>query len=223
ERRETYATSGPRILLWFDLLMANGPELPMGSIVKTNVAPRFRVRAMGAPRQAPGCPEETITALEPERIAKLCMGECYYPTDERHSITGVEVVRVRPQTSPGEDIGGLIEDPWQTIPCPEGQDTCVVEFTDEDFTEGMRDAVYYVRVLQEPTEAINADNLRTQFDAAGKPVAVQPCGVGAVSAPGDDCMAEAAERAWSSPIFVDYAAGAPFALAGSDGAQEAGL
>lgn len=204
ERRETYATSGPRILLWFDLLPTDGPELPMGSIVEMNAAPRFRVRAMGAPRQAPGCPDETITALAPERIAKLCMGECYHPTDERHFITGVEVVRVRPQISPGEDIGGLIEDPWRTIPCPGSRDSCVVEFTDEDFTKGKRDAVYYVRALQAPTEAINADNLRTRFDAAGNPVSVKPCGVGAASLPDDDCMAEAAERAWSSPIFVDY-------------------
>ena len=203
-RRETYATSGPRILLWFDLLRKNGAELPMGSIVESGSNPRFRVRAVGAPIQAAGCPEETYAALAPERVDTLCMGECYHPTDQRHPLTAIEVVRVRPQASADESLDGLIEDPWLTIPCPPQEDSCVVEFEDEEFSSARRDAVYYVRAIQAPTPAINADNLRTRFDADGNPTSVDPCGAGAVSRPGDDCVGEAAERAWSSPIFVDY-------------------
>jgi hypothetical protein len=207
ERRETYATSGPRILLWFDLLQPDGDELPMGSMVETEQVPTFRVRAMGAPRQAPGCPEDTYSALTPERIDSLCMGECYHPTDQRHFLTAIEVVRVRPQIANDESVDQLIEDPWRILACPAQSETCVAEFSDEEFAASGRDAVYYVRALQEPTAAVNADNLRTRFDAQGAPVAVDPCGVAAVSRPGDDCVGEAAERAWSSPIFVDYGPG----------------
>src|SRR5882724_3187338 len=51
ESREVYATSGDRILLWFDLLNDPSGPLPMGRATRLDVAPSFRVRAAGAFRQ----------------------------------------------------------------------------------------------------------------------------------------------------------------------------
>ncbi|MBF2753766.1 MAG: DUF3604 domain-containing protein, partial [Gammaproteobacteria bacterium AqS3] len=86
KRRETYATSGDRILLWFNLIQ--GPRrAPMGSKVELRTTPTFEVKAVGAFEQKPGCPEHVHDGLSPERIAELCMNECYHPSDVRRRIT----------------------------------------------------------------------------------------------------------------------------------------
>jgi len=201
-RREVYGTSGDRILLWFDLVNAPEGELPMGSSTALAWSPRFRVRAVGAFEQLPGCPEFARDALPPDRLERLCRGECYNPGEKRRRISRVEVVRIRPQVRPGEPVGDLVDDPWQTFPCPAGAAGCVVEFEDPEFTPSAREAVYYVRAIQEPTPAVNAANLRCTLDENGNCVDVEPCYGDYRTAFDDDCLAMNEERAWSSPIRV---------------------
>jgi hypothetical protein len=204
-RKEVYGTSGPRILLWFDLIDRAGGEarLPMGGEARIAENPRFRVRAAGAFEQKPGCPQDSIDALGAERLENLCLGECYYPGDARRPITRIEVVRIRPQQTPGEDVSGLIEDPWRVLPCESGGEECTVEFEDEEFGTAGREALYYVRAIQAQSPVVNADPLRCEKDADGVCVKADPC-VGDYRTPGrDDCLAPAEERAWSSPIFLD--------------------
>ena len=52
KRRETYGTSGPRILLWFN----TKDGVPMGGTTKRNGSPIFEVKAAGAHKQKPGAP-----------------------------------------------------------------------------------------------------------------------------------------------------------------------
>lgn len=207
QRREVYATSGPRILLWFDLINAPEGPLPMGSEATLSQPPTFEVRAVGAPIQLPGCPQSTRAVLPADRLQRLCAGECYHPGERRLRIEAVEVVRIFPMREAGEKPAELIQDPWRRFLCPPDPAGCVVRFTDPEPIERGRDAVYYVRVLQEPTPAINGGGYRTRYDSQGNAVAIQPCYADWRGDPGDDCLQPVRERAWSSPIFVDVQPG----------------
>jgi hypothetical protein len=208
KRKEVYGTSGDHILLWFDLKNApaeGGGEasLPMGGEARLDQAPRFEVRAIGAFKQNSGCPDYSIAAVSPEHLQYLCRGNCYNPSDDRKRITRIEVVRIRPQATPGEPVASLIEDPWKTLPCPDDPNGCTVSFEDTDFVGAKRSTAYYVRAIEEPSPAINAANLRCTYDESGRCVEINPCWGDYRTPRSDDCLATIEERAWSSPIFVD--------------------
>ncbi len=204
ERREVYATSGPRILLWFDLVPPTGESsqrIPMGGELRTSVNPSFEVRAVGSFEQVPGCPDYATTALGPERLAHVCKGECYNPSPVRRPITRIDVVRIRPQSAPGEPIEALIEDPWRSFPCDGSTAGCSIRFEDPDYAANARDAVYYVRAHEPPAPAVNAAGITCERDADGNCLSAKLCS----GAPNDDCLGTEEPRAWSSPIFVDWA------------------
>ncbi|MCS5638412.1 MAG: DUF3604 domain-containing protein, partial [Myxococcota bacterium] len=202
ESRNVYGTSGARILLDFSLVNGPaGPE-PMGSEVEMQSAPRFEVRASGAFEQLPGCPDFVGERLSPERLRRLCLGECYHPSDLRTPIDRIEIVRIRKQTGPGEKVGELIEDPWRSFECPISREGCRVSFDDPGW-ESTRETVYYARALQRATPAVNGDPLRCERDESGTCISVRSCPAsGPNFEPGDDCLSPVQERAWSSPIFV---------------------
>ncbi len=206
KRREAYGTSGPRILLWFDLLNGAEGRQPMGSAAALRRNPRFEVRAAGDFLQRPGCPEQSVAALGARRVDTLCGNECYYPGERRQLINAIEVVRIRPQIEPGEPVDGLIEDVWRRFDCPPDPNGCVVQFEDDAFVDSRRGALYYVRALQAPTPAINGAGLRAERRADGSVAQIDPCWGDYRTAADDNCLAPAQERAWSSPIFIDAAA-----------------
>jgi hypothetical protein len=205
EQKQVYGTSGPRILLWFDLLNppgSSGRSIGMGGSAAMTTEPVFQARAVGSFEQLPGCPGDAEDALGPERIERLCRGECYHPSDQRRPITRIEVVRIRPQSRAGEPVEDLIEDPWKVLPCEPDPTGCTQTFTDPEFVRDGREALYYVRAIEAPSSAVNAGLLRCETDAAGACTKVHAC----IDAPeSDDCLAETEERAWSSPIFLSTA------------------
>jgi hypothetical protein len=204
QRREVYATSGQKILLWFNAVDKAGAKTPMGGRIAASQAPTFEVRAAGAFKQKPGCPDFTKAGLDESRIAKICSGECDNPSDERSLITRIEVVKIRPQATKGEALASLIQDRFIVHTCKPDANGCTFTFTDPDFATGKRDALYYVKAIQEPEPMINADPLKCERDAAGKCVKVNLCYGDYRSGP-SDCTASAEPRAWSSPIYIDYA------------------
>jgi len=218
ERREVYGTSGERILLWFDLLDGATGTVPMGGLTTVTQAPRFRVRAAGSLVQLPGCPEWNQHEVGADRLERLCGGECYNPGNQRHRITRIEVVRIRPGGADG--VAARIEDPWRVLDCPADPAGCTVEFEDGDAVAAARDTSYYVRAIQEPTPAINGGGLRC---ADADCSVLEPCYGDWRTPYDDDCLTPVEERAWSSPIYVRFAAPAAPAPAGADpGAPPAG-
>ena len=218
KRKETYATSGHKMLLWFYYLSETGvSEVPMGGTVETSVNPSFKVVVAGSFKQLPGCPDYVKGALEAKRLLKMSLGECYHPSDERYTIERIEVVRIRPQSYQGEPVENLIEDPWLVHHCAFGETVCELSFSDPEYAAGNRDALYYVRAIEEPINMINAANLRTTFDKKGNAVAINPCYGDYRTDASDECLAKAGHRAWSSPIFVSYGDGELYSDAG--GAQ----
>jgi hypothetical protein len=204
DSRNVYATSGDRMLVWFDLL--NGPDgaVPMGSEVIMDDAPVFRVRALGAFEQKSGCPDYAVAALGKERLQSLCGGECYRPGgDRRKAITRIEIVRIRPQVRPDEKITPLIENTWKIFDCPADGSGCEIEFQDPDYALNGRSTLYYARVLQEAEPLIDGDPFGCEYDDQGVCIKRNYC-IGANATPDNNCLAEAKPRAWTSPIFIEY-------------------
>lgn len=209
EKKQVYGTSGERILLWFDLLNSDAGKKTMGAEVDMKEAPRFRVSAVGAFKQKPGCPDYVVNGLTTERMETLCRGECYNPGDERKLITRIEIIRIRPQMVKDEpmrlvDGSSRIEDVWKSFECEPNQNGCSVEFEDPEFETAGRDMIYYARAIQEPSPYINGKNLRTKYDENGQAISVNLCHNDKRTDPDDECLAMEEGRAWSSPIFVNY-------------------
>ena len=200
-KKEIYATSGPRILLWFDEI-SSGEEKPMGSEVSSSVNPSFVVKAVGSFKQKPGCPAFTSDGLSNERIEKICAGECYNPSSERQKITRIEIIKITPQIDPSESVDNLIIDPWLSLPCSNNSNGCEVRFEDKDFLEGNRQALYYARAIQEPTDTINGNALKCTYDKEGNCIEVNPCYGDYRIDEDNQCITKVEHRAWSSPIFV---------------------
>lgn len=200
KRREVYATSGPRISLWFNVSVGNHTVPMGGQLESTTDHPVLRVEAWGAPIDAPGCSESTADRFGSEILTSLCHGDCYNPQDERVGIDRIEIVRITPQVRPDESIGELIEDPWKVIENPNRDadgnpsPTMSVTVTDDTFVAGGRDALYYVRAIQVPTLAVNGSPMK---DPDGN---WHAC----TSDPDDQCLGWNEERAWSSPVYIDY-------------------
>jgi hypothetical protein len=161
----------------------------MGSETKLSTDPIFSVRAVGSFEQLPGCPDYSSGALSPEEIQRLCRGECYHPSDQRRRIARVEIIKITPQHSADESMEALIQDPWRRFECRPDPAGCRITFTDPEFASGGRDALYYARAVEEPSQAVDYDGVR----CLGTPL-------------DEDCLGETEQRAWSSPIFVDYVA-----------------
>ena len=203
KRKEVYATTGHRILLHFDLI--DGDSLnPMGSFIESTSNPTFRVKAMGSFKQLPGCPDYVHDALTEKKLQKIANGECYHPSDERYRLERIEVIKITPQNNKNEDPSTLIFDDWKTFQCNPNQVQCEVEFTDDKFENDQRDAVYYVRIIEEDSLLVNGSNMRTQVDADGHPISINPCYADYREDYEEECLGPGGHRAWSSPIFVDY-------------------
>ena len=204
KRREVYATSGQRMLLWFDHVdPVSGARTPMGGAVASDQAPAFEVRAIGAFRQKPGCPDFGATGLDQTRLKSLCSGECFNPSDARHRVTRIEVVRIRPQMTPNEPVDGLIEDKFLVHQCAPSADGCRFQFSDPAYARGARDTLYYVRAIAEAEPMINAEPVKCERDASGTCIKAKLC-FGDYRSGASDCTAPAEPRAWSSPIYLDH-------------------
>ncbi len=195
--KRTYGTSGPRMLLWFELTNYNAGSIPMGGEVIMIESPTFKVKAAGSFIQKQGCPSDSINNLSSRRLDYLCSGECYHPSDERHGIQKIEVIKITPQEYFGEPVVDLIHDTWKTFDCSNKQ-FCEVTFTDQDFS---RDSVYYVRAIQEPTLAINGTQIQVNLNQNKNITNI--CKGSYKTDLNDDCLFPASERAWSSPIYVN--------------------
>ena len=193
KNKNVYGTSGPRILLWFDIINSPTGTEPMGSEITMSQNPKFIVRAAGSFKQKEGCPLESVDALSPKRLNYLCAGECYNPSNERYIIERIEIVKITPQEYAGEAITPLIQDAWKTVSCS-GKSECVVEFEDQNYS---RDSIYYVRAIQETTLAINGGG---QSLASNE---FKLCKGSFKTDLNDDCLAPDNERAWSSPIYLN--------------------
>lgn len=204
QRRETFATSGPRMLLWFDYVGSDDTKVPMGGSLETSEAGTFKVHAVGSFKQKPGCPDYAIDALGEERIQNLCANECYNPSEQRNLIQRIEIIRIQPQITADENVSQLIDDTFLVHECEPDQNGCSFEFTDPDFSSNARDALYYARAIQEPRPTINGEPVKCERDEDGNCIKAKLCLGDYRTSEDEECLSEKDVRAWSSPIYLNY-------------------
>lgn len=191
-RKETFATSGPRMKVRFfaghgfpdDL--ANRPDgvatayasgVSMGADLVADAggaAPSFLVHAMRDPDEAP---------LQRLQVIKGWI-EGGEKMEKVYDVACSDGAAVDPETHRCPDNGARVNLADCSITGGVGDDELAVVWTDPDHVAG-RDAFYYVRALQNPTCRWST------WDAIRAGVEVRP-----------DLHATIQERAWSSPIWV---------------------
>ena len=126
QRREVYGTSGPRILLWFELRECAPAAVatPMGSRGDDRQEPPHlpacaRAGVLRAAARLPSTGRSTEALGPGATRTPVPQGECYHPGDRRkpdrrgsRSCASRKQKDARPKTSPP-----LIEDPWRVLPC----------------------------------------------------------------------------------------------------------
>ncbi|MDX1733348.1 MAG: hypothetical protein R3228_03245, partial [Halioglobus sp.] len=79
------------------------------------------------------------------------------------------------------------------------------EFEDPEYAASGRPALYYARAIQQPELLIAGDPFGCEYDEQGNCVKRRYC-IGGNAESDNDCLGEAEPRAWTSPIFLEYAA-----------------
>jgi hypothetical protein len=142
--------------------------------------------------------------MSKEEISRLCLNESYNPSNERYLIDRIEIVKILP-TQNLDSLDEAIQDPWKTFECDDVGEGCSIGFQDNAFSSAKENAIYYVRAIQMETDAVGGDPLRCEYNEFGECIKIRPCyASGPDFDPSDDCLAPIGERAWSSPIFLNY-------------------
>jgi len=203
-RRETYATSGPRMIVrvfggWdFAPAICEDPTfvargyaggVPMGGDLprppSSDAAPRFAISAL----RDPGTPSRPGLPLARVQVVKIW-------TDDAGPHE--QVIDVA-----GEDDPTATVDPRTCAPSGRGHDALCTVWTDPAFDPG-RPAAYYVRVLENPSCRWNAYVCNAAHVDCARAASVPPT----LASCCDDAVPKAIrERAWTSPIW--YTPSAP--------------
>ncbi|GGX68914.1 hypothetical protein GCM10011309_18480 [Litorimonas cladophorae] len=189
-RRETYATSGPRIRLRFfggdvaaDMLDAAdmveqgySAGVPMGGKLSVDGAPSFMAWAARDPR---GAPLERLQIIKSWSTAEG-------PQEAIYDMACSDGATPDSQTNRCPDNGASVELTTCQPSTGQGDPELKAVWTDPDYEAGIN-AAYYVRVLENPTCRWST------YDALRAGVERNP-----------DLPATLRERAWSSPIWTSH-------------------
>lgn len=189
-RRETYATSGPRIRLRFfggdvaaDMLDAAdmveqgySAGVPMGGKLSVDGAPSFMAWAARDPR---GAPLERLQIIKSWSTAEG-------PQEAIYDMACSDGATPDAQTNRCPDNGASVELTTCQPSTGQGDPELKAVWTDPDYEAGIN-AAYYVRVLENPTCRWST------YDALRAGVERNP-----------DLPATLRERAWSSPIWTSH-------------------